>query len=116
MEQVEKGIFRIKKIVEKPLPEEAPSNLATHGAYILPPEIFGIIEKLEPRNGEIWLVDAINNLIESGYPVYGCEVQNGKYYDTGNKTEYLKTVIEFALSHPDFSKEIKDYLKNLKLD
>jgi len=116
MEQVEKGIFRIKKIVEKPLPEEAPSNLATHGAYILPPEIFGIIEKLEPRNGEIWLVDAINNLIESGYPVYGCEIQNGKYYDTGNKTEYLKTVIEFALNHPDFSKEIKDYLKKLKLD
>lgn len=116
MEQVEKGIFRIKKIVEKPLPEEAPSNLATHGAYILPPEIFGIIEKLEPRNGEIWLVDAINKLIETGYPVYGCEVQNGKYYDTGNKTEYLKTVIEFALNHPDFSKEIKDYLKGLKLD
>ena len=116
MEQVEKGVFRIKKIVEKPLPEEAPSNLATHGAYILPPEIFGIIEKLEPRNGEIWLVDAINNLIESGYPVYGCEIQNGKYYDTGNKTEYLKTVIEFALNHPDFSKEIKDYLKKLKLD
>jgi UTP--glucose-1-phosphate uridylyltransferase len=116
MEQVEKGVFRIKKIVEKPLPEEAPSNLATHGAYILPPEIFGIIEKLEPRNGEIWLVDAINNLIESGYPVYGCEIQNGKYYDTGNKTEYLKTVIEFALNHPDFSKEIKDYLKSLKLD
>ncbi|HOX29833.1 MAG TPA: UTP--glucose-1-phosphate uridylyltransferase [Candidatus Paceibacterota bacterium] len=116
MEKVENGIFRIKKIVEKPLPEEAPSNLATHGAYILPPEIFGIIEKLEPRNGEIWLVDAINNLIESGYPVYGCEIQNGKYYDTGNKTEYLKTVIEFALNHPDFSKEIKEYLKTLKLD
>ncbi len=116
MEQVEKGIFRIKKIVEKPLPEEAPSNLATHGAYILPPDIFNIIENLKPRNGEIWLVDAINNLIESGYPVYGCEIQNGKYYDTGNKTEYLKTVIEFALNHPDFSKDIKEYLKNLKLD
>ncbi len=116
MEQVEKGIFRIKKIVEKPLPEEAPSNLATHGAYILPPDIFGIIENLKPRNGEVWLVDAINELIKTGYPVYGCEIQNGKYYDTGNKTEYLKTVIEFALNHPDFSKEIKDYLKNLKLD
>ena len=116
MEQVEKGIFRIKKIVEKPLPEEAPSNLATHGAYILPPDIFGIIENLKPRNGEVWLVDAINELIKTGYPVYGCEIQNGKYYDTGNKTEYLKTVIEFALNHPDFSKDIKEYLKNLKLD
>jgi UTP--glucose-1-phosphate uridylyltransferase len=115
MEKVEDGIFRIKKIVEKPMPQEAPSNLATHGAYILPPEIFKIIENLAPRNGEIWLVDAINKLIENGYPVYGCQIQNGKYYDTGNKAEYLKTVIEFALNHPDYSGEIKEYIKNLQL-
>jgi UTP--glucose-1-phosphate uridylyltransferase len=116
MELVEDGIFRIKKIVEKPMPDQAPSNLATHGAYILPPEIFSIIENLAPRNGEVWLVDAINELIRSGYPVYGCEIKNGKYYDTGNKTEYLKTVIEFALNHPDYSEEIKKYIKNLKLN
>lgn len=116
MEPVEDGIFKIKKIVEKPLPEEAPSNLATHGAYVLPPEIFGIIENLSPRNGEVWLVDAINKLIENGYPVYGCEIKNGKYYDTGNKTEYLKTVIEFAINHPDFSKDIKEYIKGLRLE
>jgi len=116
MELVENGIFRIKKIVEKPLPQEAPSNLATHGAYILPPEIFEIIKNLKPsKGGEMWLVDAINQLIGNGYPVYGCEIKNGKYYDTGNKTEYLKTVIEFALNHPDFSKEIKEYIKNLRL-
>ncbi|MCU0652812.1 MAG: UTP--glucose-1-phosphate uridylyltransferase [Candidatus Pacebacteria bacterium] len=116
MEQVEDGIFKIKKIVEKPMPDEAPSNLATHGAYILPPDIFGIIENLTPRNGEVWLVDAINKLIESGYPVYGCEVKKGKYYDTGNKTEYLKTVIEFALNHPDYSKDIKEYIRSLRLE
>jgi len=116
MEPVEKGIFKIKKIVEKPLPQEAPSNLATHGAYILPPEIFGIIENLKPgKSGEIWLIDAINQLIDGGYPVYACEIKNGRYYDTGNKTEYLKTVIEFALNHPDFSKDIKEYIKNLRL-
>lgn len=115
-EPVEDGIFKIKKIVEKPLPEQAPSNLATHGAYILPPEIFGVIENLKPsKGGEIWLIDAINQLIEDGYPAYGCEIKNGKYYDTGNKTEYLKTVIEFAINHPDFSKEIKEYIKNLPL-
>lgn len=115
MEPMEDGIFKIKKIVEKPLPNKAPSNLATHGAYILPPEIFAILENLKPRNGEVWLVDAINQLIETGYPVYGCEIKNGKYYDTGNKTEYLKTVIEFALNHPEFSKDIKEYIKNLRL-
>ncbi|MFH1451332.1 MAG: UTP--glucose-1-phosphate uridylyltransferase [bacterium] len=115
-EPVEKNIFKIKKIVEKPLPSEAPSNLATHGAYILPPEIFGIIKGLNPgKDGEIWLVDAVNELIKQGFPVYGCEIQNGKYYDTGNKLEYLKTVVEFALVHPDFHNEFKAYLKNLKL-
>ena len=117
MEPVEDGVFRIKKIVEKPLPEEAPSNLATHGAYILPPQVFGIIENLQPsKGGEIWLVDAINKLIQEGYPMYACEIKNGKYYDTGNKTEYLKTVIEFALNHPDYSKDIREYIKNLKLN
>jgi len=116
MDKIEDGVFRIKKIVEKPMPDEAPSNLATHGAYILPPETFGIIENLQPsKGGEIWLVDAINQLIKNGYPMYACEIKNGKYYDTGNKTEYLKTVIEFALNHPDYSEAIKEYIKNLKL-
>lgn len=116
LEPVDEGVFKVKKIVEKPLPEEAPSNLAVHGAYILPPEIFEIIKNLKPgRDGEIWLPDAINELIKSGYPVYACEIKNGKYYDTGNKLEYLKTVVEFALRHPDFNDEFKKYLKGLDL-
>jgi len=116
MEMVEKNIFKIKRIVEKPSPEKAPSNLATHGAYILPPEIFKFISKLKKgRQGEIWLTDAINELIKSGFPVYGCEIKNGKYYDTGNKMEYLKTVVEFALSSPKFSKDFKKYLRGLSL-
>lgn len=110
----EKNIFRIKKIVEKPHPQEAPSKIAVHGAYILPPEIFEIIENLKPsRNGEFWLAEAIDILIQKNYPVYGCKIKNGRYYDTGNKIEYLKTVFEFALSHPDFSQELRKYLKNL---
>jgi len=110
------NVFKVKKIVEKPIPDEAPSNLATHGAYILPSEIFEIIKNLKPgRDDEIWLVDAINELIKKGFPVYACEIKNAKYYDTGNKLEYLKTVIEFALRHPDFKEEFKNYLKGLKL-
>ena len=117
MEPIDGNVFKIKKIVEKPLPNQAPSNLATHGAYILPPEIFDIIKNLKPgKDGEIWLTDAINKLIKTGFPVYGCEIKNAKYYDTGNKLEYLKTVVEFALSRPDFSKDFKKYLKNLKLN
>lgn len=112
----EKSIFRIKSIVEKPKPQQAPSNLATHGAYILPPEIFEAIRSLKPgKGGEIWLVDAINILHKKGMPVYACEIQNGKYYDTGNKLEYLKTVVEFALKNPDINGEFREYLKKLNL-
>lgn len=111
----EKRIFQIKKIVEKPSPSEAPSNLATHGAYILPPEIFPILENLKPgKGGELWLVDAIDKLSEIE-PVLACEIRSGRYYDTGNKLEYLKTVIEFALAHPELNGPFKDYLKGLKL-
>jgi UTP--glucose-1-phosphate uridylyltransferase len=117
LEPVEDKVFKIKRIVEKPLPDEAPSNLATHGAYILPPEIFPALKGLKPgKGGEIWLVDAINVLREQGIPVYACEIENGTYYDTGNKLEYLKTVIEFSLRHPDMNGEFKKYLKSLKID
>jgi len=110
------NVFEIKKIVEKPNPEKAPSNLATHGAYILPPEIFNAIRELKPgKGGEFWLVDAINILRDQGVPIYACEIANGKYYDTGNKMEYMKTVVEFALRHPDINGEFRQYLKDLKL-
>lgn len=113
---VEKNVFQIKRIIEKPHPEKAPSNLATHGAYILPPEIFAIIENLKPgKGGEIWLVEAINQLISQGFPVYACEIQRAKYYDTGNKLEYLKTVVDFALSHSELGDDFKKYLKGLNL-
>ncbi len=116
IDPVKDNIFKIKKIVEKPLPSEAPSNLATHGAYILPPEIFEIIKKLKPgRDGEIWLTDAINQLLKNGFPFYACKIKDGKYYDTGNKLEYLKTVIEFTVRHPEFGEDFKKYLKSLNL-
>lgn len=109
-------VYKINKIVEKPMPSEAPSNLATHGAYILPPEIFPALRRLKPgKGGEIWLVDGINLLRDQGIPIYACEIKNGKYFDTGNKLEYLKTVIEFALRHPEINGDFRDYLKSLKL-
>src|SRR5579859_7056581 len=104
VEQIEGNVFKIKHIVEKPEPDKAPSNLATHGAYILPPQIFDILRNQKPgTGGEIYLPEAIAELIKTGYPVYACEIEDGKYYDTGNQLEYMKTVVDFALRHPDMN-------------
>lgn len=112
----ENKVFKIRSITEKPDPESAPSNLATHGAYILPPEIFGALKRIEPgKGGEIWLIDAINLLASEGMQVYAVEIENGKYYDTGNKLEYMKTVVERALEHPDINGEFREFLKDLDL-
>jgi len=117
LEHVEGNVHKIKSIVEKPEPDEAPSNIATHGAYILPPEIFGALKDQAPgKGGEIWLVDAINKLKAQGVPVYAVEIENGKYYDTGNKLEYMKTAVELALDHPDISGEFRKFLKELNLE
>lgn len=116
LEHVEGNVHKIKRIVEKPHPDEAPSNIATHGGYILPPDIFSALKRIKPgKGGEIWLVDAINLLKEEGIPVYTVVIENGRYYDTGNKFEYLKTVVEFALQHKDLNGEFKKFLKGLDL-
>lgn len=116
VQPVGENVFRIEHIAEKPNPDEAPSDLATHGAYILPPQIFEILRKQEPKEGgEIWLAEAIDELIRSGYPVHACEIENAKYYDTGNKLEYMKTVVELALKHPDINIAFKEFLSELEL-
>jgi UTP--glucose-1-phosphate uridylyltransferase len=117
VEPVEGNVYKIKHIVEKPQPDKAPSNLATHGAYILPPEIFDILRHQKPgTGGEIYLPEAIAALIKTGYPVYACEVENARYYDTGNKLEYMKTIVELALQHPEIGEDFKKFLKTLKID
>lgn len=112
---ISEGVFKINKIVEKPKKEDAPSNLATHGAYIMPPRLFEILaETPTGKDGELWLVDAITTLAKED-EVYAVEIKNGKYYDTGNKLEYMKATVEFALKHPDLNGEFKEFLKNLKI-
>lgn len=112
---IEDNVWQIKRMMEKPTREEAPSNLAAHGCYVLTPDIFPVLENLAPgKDGEIWLPDAIRELLKKR-PVYACEIKDGKYYDTGNKLEYLKTVVEFALQHKELNGDFREYLKSLKL-
>ena len=114
LEPVEGNVYKIKKIVEKPNPDEAPSDIATHGAYILPPEIFKALKSVPAgKGGEVWLTDGINYLQDQGVPVYTVVVENGKYYDTGNKLEYMKTVVELAQKHPEIGEDFTNYLKEL---
>lgn len=115
IKDVEDKVFEIEEIVEKPAPENAPSDLATHGAYILTPDIFEALKNAKPgKGGELWLTDGIN-AIRKTHKIYAREIENGKYYDTGNKLEYLKANVDFALQREDINGEFKKYLKSLEL-
>lgn len=112
---VEGNIFKINRIVEKPKVGEAPSDLAAHGAYIMPPRLFQILADTPVgKDGELWLTDAIGKLAKE-QDIHAIEIENGKYYDTGNKLEYMKTVVEFGLKHPDLNGDFKKFLKGLDL-
>lgn len=111
----EEFVYKMASLVEKPEPDEAPSDLLADGGYILTPDIFEELEKLEPGKGdELWLADAIENLSKQRQ-FYVREVEDGTYYDTGNKMEYLKTVVDFALGRDDISDKFKEYLRGLTL-
>jgi UTP--glucose-1-phosphate uridylyltransferase len=107
-------LFRIRNMVEKPRPEDAPSNLAIIGRYVLTPEIFESIEKVEPgKGGEIQLTDGLRHLLRNR-PVYGYRFE-GTRYDAGDKLGFLKATVEFALQRYDLGDQFRQYLKSLAL-
>jgi UTP--glucose-1-phosphate uridylyltransferase len=107
-------LLRIRGLVEKPPPSEAPSNLAVTGRYVLPPEVFDCLERTQPgRGGEIQLTDGLRLLAqERGLLAY---VYEGKSYDAGDKLGFLKATVEIALENPEFGEEFRNYLKSLPL-
>ena len=107
-------LHEITNLVEKPKPEEAPSNLAVIGRYILTPKIFSMLDRtpLGP-GGELQLTDALTLLLQEE-KVYGFTFE-GKRHDTGNKLGFLKATIEFALKRPDLGQGLREYLRSLKL-
>ena len=107
-------LFRIRDMVEKPKPPEAPSNLAIIGRYVLTPEIFDCISQVEPGSGgEIQLTDGLRHLLRSR-PVYAYRFE-GTRYDAGDKLGFLKATVEFALKRHDLGGPFREYLKGLKL-
>ena len=107
-------VVRITGMVEKPAPEDAPSNLAIIGRYILPPEIFEILEATRSDvGGEIQLTSALATLLERR-PIDGCLFE-GKRYDAGDKLGFLKATVEFALKREDLGEEFRKYLRSLDL-
>ncbi|MFF9310442.1 MULTISPECIES: UTP--glucose-1-phosphate uridylyltransferase GalU [unclassified Streptomyces] len=106
----EEGLVRVTGLVEKPAPEEAPSAYAVIGRYVLDPEVFGVLERTPPgRGGEIQLTDALQELAAGG-TVHGV-VFDGLRYDTGDKADYLRTVVRLACARPDLGPEFLSWLK-----
>jgi UTP--glucose-1-phosphate uridylyltransferase len=111
----ERRIVEIEDMVEKPKPEAAPSNLAIIGRYLLPPELFGILERTaSDAGGEIQLTSALKTLLKQR-PIDGYLFE-GKRYDAGDKLGFLQATVEFALKREDLGAPFKKYLKSLKLD
>ena len=103
-------VVRVTGLVEKPSPDEAPSNLAVIGRYVLPARIFDVIRETKPGSGgEIQLTDAMAALLADGTPVHGI-VYRGTRYDTGTLLGYLQTVVELAAARPDVGPEFREWL------
>jgi len=109
--EIEKDVLLVEDLVEKPLPESAPSNLAILGRYILTPAIFKAIEKTPPGKGnEIQLTDALRKLDEKRYAY----IYRGSRYDVGNKIDWIKSNIELFLHDERFSEELQRFLHMLR--
>jgi UTP--glucose-1-phosphate uridylyltransferase len=113
-DEVAPGVHRVRDLVEKPPREEAPSNLAIIGRYILTPDIFPALEETAADgSGEIQLTNGLRRLLQSR-PIYTCEVA-GVRHDTGNKLGFLKAMVYFALRRPELAEPFRDYLEHLDL-
>jgi len=108
--------FDVRSMVEKPKQEEAPSNLAIIGRYILTPTIFETLERTPlGAGGELQLTDGLRGLLGAGEKIYGYTFE-GKRHDAGDKLGFLKATVEFALKRPDLGPEFAEYLRGLKID
>lgn len=111
--EIRDGLIDVETIIEKPGKKNAPSNLANVSGFLLTPDIFGYLDQalnnLSDGN-ELYYNDALKLMLKDGKKVLAAEIKNGKYYDTGNKLEYMKTVVEFGMKHPEIGDDFKAWL------
>ena len=110
---VDADTTRVLAMVEKPRPEDSPSDLAAVHGYVLEPDVFEVLASLEPgRGGEIWLTDAISELARQGQPVWAVELK-GQRYDTGDKIGYVTAFLDATLGREDTGPAAREHLKTL---
>ena len=110
--KVRDRLYHVEKLVEKPAPGTAPSNLSVLGRYVLPPSIFDILERTSPgKGGEIQLTDALDVLARQGQ-LYGLETE-GILYDAGDRLGYIEATVAYALKRPELAKELRPVLQRL---
>ena len=107
--EVEPGVWKITRAVEKPAPAEAPTNLATLTRFILTPDFWPYLENVQPVKGELYIPPAIDTYIKDGHAFYGCEVK-GTWYDCGDKLGYMRAVVDMGLKHPEIGKQFGAWL------
>ena len=113
-DELRDGVVRATSILEKPGRAAAQSNLASIGGYLFTPEIFDYLERLrDSQEGqpEFQIQPIIKSMMDDGKPFFAYEIENAEYFDTGNKLEYLKTVVDFALRRDDLGPDFRKYLE-----
>ena len=109
---IAKGLYHVDTLVEKPAPGTAPTNLSVLGRYVLPPEIFDILERTAPgRGGEIQLTDGLQTLARR-LSLYGLETE-GRLYDAGDRVGFVEATVAFALKRPELAAELRPALRRL---
>lgn len=111
VEKIASRLYKIKKIVEKPSQEQAPSDLAIVGKYILTPEVFDYLKKAKPsEKGEIILAEVFDKMLKDGKVIYGYEFE-GRWLECGNKQGWLESSFYLSLRHPKYGPELRKFLK-----
>jgi UTP--glucose-1-phosphate uridylyltransferase len=116
-QSIRDDVLKMDSIIEKPGRQKAPSDFASVGGFLFAPDVLDYLEsglRNLPEGKEFYVTDSlIEPMLKDGKPFYGCLIQNSKRYDTGDKLEYLKTVIDFGLAHEELGQELRTYMQDM---